>query len=240
MRITVSCLWCVLIAGPLVGSQDLRKHRDFAAGQRLHVERFLDASDTPLVSYRAVRQLEAATRNGQMKASLTAITTLDQETGFRYEIVSENGSAIIRSKVLRAALEAERRTRNAHEAGRGALSKGNYDFGPAESLGGGLVSIAIRPRREDVLLIEGRIVLTENEGDLVRIEGRLLKRPSFWTRRVRVSREYARISGVRVPISMESTADVLVVGRSTFSMRYEYEEVNALVPNRLTGVTPTP
>jgi hypothetical protein len=27
---------------------------------------------------------------------------------------------------------------------------------------------------------------------------------------------------------MESTADVLIVGRSTFSMRYEYQTINAV------------
>ena len=87
--------------------------------------------------------------------------------------------------------------------------------------------IDIRPRRNDTLLIDGSILLTEEQSDLVRIEGRLVKRPSFWTRRVHVVRQYARVGGVRVPVSMESTADVLIVGRSTFSMRYEYQTINA-------------
>jgi hypothetical protein len=47
-------------------------------------------------------------------------------------------------------------------------------------------------------------------------------------------RRYARINGVRVPIAMGSTADVLFAGQSTFSMDYEYQSVNG-VP-----VTPNP
>jgi len=58
------------------------------------------------------------------------------------------------------------------------------------------------------------------------VEGLLVKRPSFWTRRVEVVRRYARVGGVRLPVSMESTAQVLVVGTSTFSMTYEYESIN--------------
>ena len=58
------------------------------------------------------------------------------------------------------------------------------------------------------------------------IEGLLAKRPSFWTRWVRIERHYTRIGGVRVPTSMTSTADVLIVGQSTFAMTYCYEEVN--------------
>jgi hypothetical protein len=106
----------------------------------------------------------------------------------------------------------------------------NYVFGPAAVVEPGLVRVEIQPRRDDTLLIDGSILLTEEQADLVRIEGRLVKRPSFWTRRVDVVRRYARVHGVRVPVSMESTADVLLVGRSTFSMRYDYESINKISP----------
>jgi hypothetical protein len=61
---------------------------------------------------------------------------------------------------------------------------------------------------------------------LTRIEGKLSKTPSFWTRRVDVVRRYERKAGVRVPMSIESVAQVLIAGRSTFKMTYEYETVN--------------
>jgi len=76
------------------------------------------------------------------------------------------------------------------------------------------------------MMIDGSILLTTIDADLVRVEGVLVKRPSFWTRRVEVTREYSRIVGVRLPVMMSSVADVLFVGRSTFEMRYEYESVN--------------
>jgi hypothetical protein len=41
-----------------------------------------------------------------------------------------------------------------------------------------------------------------------------------------VDRRYARVAGVRVPVSMTSTAQVLVVGESTFSMAYSYLAIN--------------
>jgi hypothetical protein len=47
MRIAVSCLACALVGG------------QFTPAVSDHVDRFLQATDTPLVSYRAVRQLEA-------------------------------------------------------------------------------------------------------------------------------------------------------------------------------------
>ena len=38
---------------------------------------------------------------------------------------------------------------------------------------------------------------------------------------------------MRVPISIESIAHVLIAGRSTFKMTYEYESVNGQHPPRL-------
>jgi hypothetical protein len=193
------------------------------------LERFLSDTDMPITSYRARRTLEATTRGGKMHARLTAWTSLDPDSGFHYVVVKEEGSEVIRRRVLRAALEAERSMRAAGELNRGALTAVNYTFaGAAAAADGGLVRIGIHPKRRDTMLVEGSILLTEHDGDLVRVEGRLIKRPSFWTRRVEVVREYERMNGVRVPVSMQSTAQVLVVGRSTFAMTYEYEAINGV------------
>ena len=60
----------------------------------------------------------------------------------------------------------------------------------------------------------------------MRIEGRLSKGPSFWARHVDIVRRFQRFAGVRMPIDLESTANVFIAGRSTFRMTYEYETVN--------------
>ena len=90
----------------------------------------------------------------------------------------------------------------------------------------GLASLAITPRRKDVLLIDGWVFVKQDDGDLVRIEGRLSKVPSLWTRHVEIVRRYGRIDGVHVPMEIESVAQVLIAGRSTFRMTYEYESIN--------------
>jgi hypothetical protein len=58
------------------------------------------------------------------------------------------------------------------------------------------------------------------------MEGRLSKPPSFWTRRVEIVRWYRRIAGVRMPVALESAANVRIAGESTFRMTYEYESIN--------------
>lgn len=195
-------------------------------GRTPAIDRFLSGHEAPLSSYRAVRTLRAETRGGKMRAALEATTTLDA-SGFSYQIVEETGSGTIRSKVLHAALEAEERVHKS-DVPQIAISSQNYDFLPGVLDESGLVRVGIRPKRRAPMLLEGDIFLTEPGADLVRVEGNLVKKPSFWTRRVHLVRRYARIAGVRVPIAMTSTADVFIVGQSSFSMDYRYDQINGV------------
>ena len=188
--------------------------------------RFFAPDSRPLRGYRALRSLTATTRGGKMSATMTAWTSLDPEKGFQFQVVSEEGSAIIRKKVLLAALEAEQATAKSSDREQAALTQANYEFLAMSAVPINLVKVDVKPRRKHVMLVDGALFLEAESADLVRIEGELSRRPSFWTRNVRILREYARIDGVHVPVAMSSTANVLLVGASTFSMTYKYAEIN--------------
>lgn len=191
------------------------------------LDKFLAPDDPPLVSYRAYRHLIATTRGGKMSATLEAWTSLDPQHGFNYEITAADGSAVIQKHVLIKALEAEKEAvQSATNKAQSALTPANYEFLDMSPMSDRMVRVDVRPRRKHVMLIDGHLVLESDSADLVRLEGDLSQRPSFWTRHVHVVREYDRIGGVHVPISMKSTADVLIVGNSTFSMDYRYAEIN--------------
>jgi hypothetical protein len=70
------------------------------------------------------------------------------------------------------------------------------------------------------------MVMSPEDGELLRIEGRLARNPSFWTSLVNVIRHYARLDGVRVPIATETTAKVRFVGDARLDVRYEYASIN--------------
>jgi len=190
------------------------------------VQRFVEGDGQALTRYRARRTMTASSRGGKMRATLVAMTSLDPERGFEWEIIDEEGSGLIRGKVLKAALVAEAQLARRGEAERGALTPLNYDFGDVAPPEHGQVTVPIQARRRDTMLLNGRVLLSAVDGDLLRVEGHLVKRPSFWTRRVWVTREYGRVAGVRVPLLMTSRADVLIAGASDFEMVYDYESVN--------------
>jgi hypothetical protein len=195
-------------------------------GQPSALQRFLSRGESPTVEYRALRRLEANNPHFGQRAWMEAWTEYDHAGGFRYAVVGEGGSGYIRSKVLRAALEGEHKMWLAREPQRASFSHDNYMFQDGAVTPEGLAAIVVKPRRKDILLVEGSIFLEPGDGDLTRIEGKLSKTPSIWTRRVDIVRRYERLAGVRVPVSIESVAHVLIAGRSTFKMTYEYETIN--------------
>jgi hypothetical protein len=180
--------------------------------------------EQPLSQYRAFRRMHARNDHFDQEAWLEAWTEFD-ERGFRYTIVSESGSEYIRTKVLKAVLKREQELIAGGDCGRSALTPDNYEFRDVEQ-GEGERYVTLKPKRKDVLLVDGRMVLSQDGGELLRVEGRLSKNPSFWTSLVNVIRHYARLDGVRVPIATESTAKVKFAGLSYLDVHYEYETIN--------------
>jgi hypothetical protein len=199
--------------------------------------RFLARSERPVTQALALRHLVATARGGVMSGWVDACTALE-DGELRYWIVGEGGSGAVRKRALIAALDGEVKARKENVT-RAALDPSNYEFAP-EIAEDGLLRVGLTPRRKETMLIEGAMFLSAEDADLIRLEGRLVKPPSFWTRQVNIVRRYARTAGVRVPTSMESTAKVLVVGTSTFAMTYQYVSINGepVTPEPQTGPDP--
>ena len=192
------------------------------------LERFLSRPDEPITQYRARRTLQGHNPRFKMDGAIEAITELSAEGRFSYTIVSETGSDYIRDKVLRPLLETEAKVIASGDPSRSALTIDNYDIGGGELAEPGIVKLFAKPRRKDVSLIDGAVFVTSADSDLVRVEGTMSKNPSFWTTRVNLVRRYDRIGGVRVPVRLDSTAQIRLAGTSSLSMIYDYEMINGV------------
>lgn len=193
--------------------------------------RFLERPQESLTAFRAVRHLEATNRRLGKHAWLDAYTELSPDGVFSFRVVAEGGSGYIRKKVLRPILEGERDIVHRGDVARSALEPVNYEFTSEDPADAGLVRLTVKPKRREMTLIDGGVFVSGTDADLVRVEGRLARNPSFWTTRVDVVRRYGRVAGVRVPLGIESVAHVRLVGASEMTMTYCYEMVNGrLVP----------
>jgi hypothetical protein len=206
----------------------------FAAAAHLHagsapsplLQRFLAIDDPTPSQFRALRHLDATNDRFERSAWMDVWTEGDASGGFRYHVISKGGSEYIESHVFLPWLEREKKMWAAGEPDNAAVTPANYVFEAGCEHPDGLTSLVVKPRRKDVLLVEGSIFLNPQDGDLVRMEGRLSKSPSFWTRGVTIVRWYRRFAGIRMPVALESVANVRIAGESTFKMTYEYESIN--------------
>ncbi len=188
------------------------------------VDRFIDDIGKEPVPYQAVRRLEASSSKLNESAWMEAFTEYTRDGGFRYRILSEGGSERIRSRALTGVLDGEKES--TAQWRKGALTRENYEFNFDSRTPDGLIKVQLNPRRRDSRLLDGSAWLSAQSGELVRLEGRLSKSPSFWVRWVSVTRRYLPIRGTTMPAAMESTADVKIAGVSKFSMTYVYAVVD--------------
>src|SRR5215216_6498429 len=117
----------------------------------------LSASEEPLTSYRAFRRMHAKSEKFNQEGWLDAWTELDA-SGLHYTIVSERGSDYVRNKVLKAVLQREKEI-VADGPDRAALTEENYTFSEADEQDG-LRYVTLKPKRKDVVLVDGRMVLS--------------------------------------------------------------------------------
>jgi hypothetical protein len=214
------CLWVVTFS-LLAGSAVLPAREAITSNP---IGGFFSRAEQPLHQYRALRRMHTTSDNGKYEAWLDAWTELN-DGRFSYQIVSERGSETARSKVLRPLLAHEQDAVNSGENNKSEYTPANYEFREAGRDGSGARVVQIKPRRQDVTLVEGHAVLNEG-GDLLRVEGKLAKNPSFWTTLVNIVRRYARIGGVRVPVATETFAKLKFIGSAQMEVLYDYQSVN--------------
>ena len=169
--------------------------------------------------------MHAVNEKFNQEAWLDCWTEFD-DRGFRYEVMDERGSDYVLEKVLRTLLRREQELIAQGQAERADLTAANYDFLEPTTQGNRERYVLLKPKRKDVLLVDGRMVLNQDGTELLRVEGRLSKNPSFWTSLVNVTRQFVRLDGIRVPISTESVAKLKLAGTSRMDVRYEYETIN--------------
>src|SRR5258708_18235013 len=120
-------------------------------------------SEQPLHQYRALRRMHAAGEGGRDEAWLEAWTELNGGR-FSYHIVSERGSDLARSKVLRPMLTREQELVNNGDGSKSELTLDNYEFTEGGRAGDGTRFVQIKPRRQDILLVDGRPILNDGGG----------------------------------------------------------------------------
>jgi hypothetical protein len=221
-------LTAVMAAAAAVGIATLLPSTLDAAGggeAEALIQRVVAQTTRSGIAVRALRELRAGTVAGKHQGWMTVETTVSPTGAFSWQVLEEGGSARTREKVFYELLKTEAQAWRAGAQDSAAITPANYEFTPISAARGGHIQIRLTPRRGDSKLVDG-VLTVSGDGYPVRLEGRMAKSPSFWVKSVTIVKHFGRFAGVALPTSIESLADVKMFGRSTFTMRYRYSEVN--------------
>ena len=185
--------------------------------------------------YRALRRMEGGLNSSDKRGWLEVWTEYQPGRGFTFEVVREGGSDYVRNKILRGMLASEQDLIARGRRLRASLEAKNYRFADGGLTENGLQRVMLIPAKKSDGIVNGSLLIEPASGYLSRLEGRLVKSPSFWLRDVDVTWRFAHLGGHVVPIEMTSTGRVRMFGRSNFRMTYEYATIDGRPANALSA-----
>ena len=212
------------ISGILLWSLGLSAGTGFPADQFQPVLDRFNSSAPP--AYRAFRRLEAGKPDSGKHGWLEVWTEHRPGSPFKYTVVREGGYEYVRNNVLRDLLKKEAELVANGKPLRAPIVPRNYIVEEGGTTESGLLRLLLHPARKSEGVVRGIALIEPDIGGVVRIEGRLVKSPSFWVRDVDVTWKFARIGNDIVPTELSSSARVMFYGRQPFKMTYQYESVD--------------
>jgi hypothetical protein len=164
-------------------------------------------------------------RNSRFKtgAEMVVSTVYNKGAGKSYQIVSRSGSASLQSGVFDKLLKEEADLSHGDSRAQSLITSANYKLKliGEESLAGRPCQILeLVPRTKNGHLLRGKAWVDAQDHALVRVEGKPVASPSFFTGRPQIVREYQRINGFSVALKTQATTDSLLLGKSDLVIEY--------------------
>ena len=128
----------------------------------------------------------------------------------------------MKSNVIVRLLQSEVDHVHRREQSQTAISSANYKF---SYKGSSLINdvpvyvYEVKPHKKRVGLFKGKIYLDAATGELVRAQGRIVKSPSFFIKKIDFIQDYAHVNGFTLPLHLHSEAQTRIVGKAVIDIR---------------------
>jgi hypothetical protein len=156
-----------------------------------------------------------------------------------FKAVRFTGDVFVKTNVITRLLQSEVDHVQKDDPALNAISPANYKFSykGTNDLQGRMVHIyQLKPRQKRAGLFKGRIYVDAYTGSLVRAEGRPVKSPSMFIKKIEFVQDYEDIGPYTFPVHMHSEATARIVGRAVVDVyQRDYQPVANAVAN--TAVT---
>ena len=156
-----------------------------------------------------------------------------------FKAVRFTGDAFVKTNVITRLLQSEVDHVQKDDPALNAISPANYKLsykGTNELQGRTVHVYQLKPRQKRAGLFKGRIYVDAYTGSLVRAEGRPVKSPSMFIKKIEFVQDYEDIGPFTFPVHMHSEATARIVGRAVVDVyQRDYQPVANTVAN--TAVT---
>lgn len=150
-----------------------------------------------------------------------------------FKAVRFTGDNFVKGNVILRLLQSEVTHVEKDDPSLNALTPANYKFSykGTSQLDGHVVHVYhVKPRHKRAGLFKGRIYLDAYTASIVCAEGRLVKSPSLFIKKVEFVQNYADIDSFTFPVHIHSEAQARIVGRAIVDIDYsDYHVVSAAV-----------
>jgi len=152
------------------------------------------------------------------RGNLRAIRQWSERQTPDYQVIRIEGDAMVKQRVLARYLTAEKEAA-AMPPSSVAVTLANYKFRYLASSGGAPVyAFQITPRHKRTGLIKGELWIDGTTGLAVHEAGYLVKRPSIFIRRLKITRDISLSDGVPYLRTTHLDIDVRLVGRAELTI----------------------
>ena len=141
-----------------------------------------------------------------------------------FTIISESGSEIMRNRVLKAILTAEKEAMQKENRDRTALNMNNYELSLAGVEGSPQPKYYIldaKPKVKNKFLFKGKVWVDARDFAVARIEGEPAKNPSWWTKKNDITYTYQKLGDFWLPAHTESITEVRIFGHTVLDIEYK-------------------
>jgi hypothetical protein len=180
-------------------------------------ERGLQEQSNELAGYTATSVIDAELPDSEQKAEFEMKRRYSAPAVLQFSPLRFTGDTFVKSNVIVRLLESEVEHVHRREQSQTAINSINYKFaykGTAQ-IGGTRVHVyELKPREKRTGLFKGRIYVDASNGELVRAQGRIVKSPSFFIKKISFVQDYATIDGFTLPTHMHSEAETRLVGKA--------------------------
>jgi hypothetical protein len=170
-----------------------------------------------LMSYSAVTVIHAELPDTSQSGEFELERKFEAPHTLLFTPVHFTGDGFVKSNVITRLLQSEVDHVQKDDPAETAISPANYKFSykGASRVQDRLVHVyQVKPRKKHAGLFKGRVYLDAQTGTLVRVEGNVVKSPSFFVKHIEFVQDYADVQSFTLPVHIHSEAKARIVGRT--------------------------